>query len=181
MFYEDAVSCKRMGWNLLTMTVGTGGQRKKGQKRRNKQKTNKHCHTPSLQWLHSTREEGSAWVYAQTSLQELDLLLWKDTRNPPCDYFYSLRIHAHTCQLQARRRLSPDGGELHNSLICLWPLKECLKASPIPCGRHQTTQSRRGTPSGPRHCGQTPFLSVPQIHPLFFFYLQTPLWSLSHS
>lgn len=164
---EWAEICWQWRWGLE-------GNEKRDKKEEINKTKNQHCHTPSSQWRHSTREEGSAWVYAQTSLQELDLLLWKHTRTPPCDYFYSIRIHAHTCQLQARRRLSPDGGELHNSLICLWPLKECLKASPIPSGRHQKTQRGRGTPSGPRHCGQTPFLSVPQIHPPFFFNLQPP-------
>lgn len=57
--------------------------------------------------------------------------------SPTYYYYYSIHIHSRTCQLQARRCLSPDGGKLHNSLICLWPLKECLKASPIPSGRHQ--------------------------------------------
>lgn len=64
---------------------------------------------------------------AQTSLQELELSLWKHSQTPLWDYFYSIHMHAHTCQLQARRRPSPDGGELHNSRICLWPLKVCLK------------------------------------------------------
>lgn len=66
-------------------------------------------------------------VCAQTSLRELELSLWKHSQTPPWDYFYSIHMHAHTCQLQARRRPSPDGGELHNSRICLWPLKVCLK------------------------------------------------------
>lgn len=110
---------------------GLGGQQGRGKERdenrRNKQK--KHCRhqRPSSQWWHSTREEVSARVCVQTSLQELELSLWKHSQTPPWDYFYSIHMHAHTCQLQARRRPGPDGGELHNSRICLWPLKVCLK------------------------------------------------------
>lgn len=56
-------------------------------------------------------------------------------------------------------RPGPDGGEVHNSLICLGPLKECSKTSPIPSGCHQNAQRQRHTICS-RHHGQTPFLSV---------------------
>lgn len=39
--------------------------------------------------------------------------------NTPIPLLYSTHIHTRTCQLQARRYLSPDGGELHNSYLSL--------------------------------------------------------------
>lgn len=39
--------------------------------------------------------------------------------NTPIPLLWSTHIHARTCQLQARRYLSPDGGELHNSYLSL--------------------------------------------------------------
>lgn len=54
---------------------GLGGQRggeKRDENRRNKQKKHCRCQRPSPQWWHSTREEVSAQVCVQTSLQELE-------------------------------------------------------------------------------------------------------------
>lgn len=78
-------------------------------------------------------------------------------------------------------RPGPDGVKLWNSHICLRPLKECLKTTPIPSGCHQNAQRQRHTICS-RHHGQTPFLSVHNFnppHPIFLAILVA--WSLSRS
>lgn len=109
-------------------------------------------------------------AHARPLLHEYGLSLWKRTTTPPHCYDYSIHIHAHSCQLQARRCLSPDGGELHNSLICLWPPKECSKASPIPSGRHQKERERERCAICSKMLSAPPFLSIPKFHPPFYLH-----------
>lgn len=75
----------------------------------------------------------------------------------------------------------PDGGELHNSLICLGPLKECSKTSPIPsgCHIHWDAQRQRHTICC-RHHGQTPFLSVLNCNSAIHFFCH-PHWAIPTS
>lgn len=68
---------------------------------------------------HSTWEEARAWVWERTSLQEPGLLPWKHTRTPPYYNFYSIRMHVHTCQLQARAQMVVNC-ITHLSLFGLW-------------------------------------------------------------
>lgn len=67
-------------------------------------------------------------------------------------------------------RPGPDGDKLRSSLICLGPLKECLKTSPIPSGCHQNAQRQRRTICS-RHHGQSAFLSVLKFNPHTPFFL----------
>lgn len=182
MFHEDTVSCTRMGRNLSTMTVGTGGQKRRstGTQKKKEDRRKKNFLQVSF-WVNNDdteQERRAACVCMHWPLSRNRTYRYGNTPLPlPTTItMVDTYTHTHTCQLQPSRCLSPDGGELHNSLICLWPLKECLKASPIPNGRHQKRERGRGTPSARRHRGCPPFLSVPQIHPPFAtFNTQSPL------
>lgn len=150
MFHEDTVSCTRMRPTLIVEEKGQRGFPKSASS------TNNNGTSP---WRRRRRRS----VRADLSPGIGPIAMETNSQPPPPYYYYSLHMHAHTCQLQARRCLNPDGGELHNSLICLWPLKECLKASPIPSGRHRKGQTGRGTPSAPRYYGHPP-MSCPSPH-----------------
>lgn len=117
--------------NLLTMTVGTrraGGGGEKGTKTEEIKKKNIVGVSGRVHNDGTAPGRRSARECVRRPLSRNWNYRYGNTaKTPPWDYFYSIHMHAHTCQLQARRRPSPDGGELHNSRICLWPLKVCLK------------------------------------------------------
>lgn len=75
---------------------------------------------------------------------ELDGSRWKLRQSPPPPQLLLryTQMHARTCQLQARRRLSPDGGELHNSRMC--PCSEGMPARPLQFPVELAKKTERG-------------------------------------
>lgn len=72
-------------------------------------------------------------------------------------------MHARTCQLQARRRPSPDGVELHNSGMC--PCSEGMPARPLQFPVELAKKTQRGRAA--RHLLTLKALSCPLFPPKF--------------